>query len=147
MNRTAPQPIQQNPDIRFLGRMLGDVIRAYGGEKLFRQTEYIRAASVDRHRGVGGQVDTGLEALNLDDTVAFVRGFMLFSLLANLAEDRQSHAQDGSATLSEAVARLQAEGIGAEKIGELLGQSLIVPVLTAHPTEVRRKSMIDHKTA
>lgn len=145
MNRTAPQPIQQNPDIRFLGRMLGDVIRAYGGEKLFRQTEYIRAASVDRHRGVGGQVDTGLEALNLDDTVAFVRGFMLFSLLANLAEDRQSHAQDGSATLSEAVARLQAEGIGAEKIGELLGQSLIVPVLTAHPTEVRRKSMIDHK--
>lgn len=145
MNRTAPQPIQQNPDIRFLGRMLGDVIRAYGGEKLFRQTEYIRAASVDRHRGVGGQVDTGLEALNLDDTVAFVRGFMLFSLLANLAEDRQSHAQDGSATLSEAVARLQAEGIGAEKVGELLGQSLIVPVLTAHPTEVRRKSMIDHK--
>ncbi|MFN5822926.1 MAG: hypothetical protein ACK44T_02745, partial [Sphingomonadales bacterium] len=61
MNRTAPQSIQQNPDIRFLGKMLGDVIRAYGGEKLFRQTEYIRAASVDRHRGLGGPVDTGLE--------------------------------------------------------------------------------------
>ena len=145
MNRTAPQPIQQNPDIRFLGKMLGDVIRAYGGEKLFRQTEYIRAASVDRHRGVAGPVDTGLEALSLDDTVAFVRGFMLFSLLANLAEDRQGNPQEGSATLSEAVGRLQAEGISAEKVGELLGQSLIVPVLTAHPTEVRRKSMIDHK--
>ncbi len=59
MNRTAPQPIQQNPDIRFLGRMLGDVIRAYGGEKLFRQTEYIRAASVDRHRGVGARSTPG----------------------------------------------------------------------------------------
>lgn len=145
MNRTAPQPIQQNPDIRFLGKMLGDVIRAYGGEKLFRQTEYIRAASVDRHRGVEGAVDTGLEALSLDDTISFVRGFMLFSLLANLAEDRQSNLQEGGATLAEAVERLRAEGISAEQVGELLGQSLIVPVLTAHPTEVRRKSMIDHK--
>jgi phosphoenolpyruvate carboxylase len=145
MNRTAPQPIQQNPDIRFLGKMLGDVIRAYGGEKLFRQTEYIRAASVDQHRGVEGAVDTGLEALNLDDTIAFVRGFMLFSLLANLAEDRQSNLQEGGSTLAEAVERLRAEGISAEQVGELLGQSLIVPVLTAHPTEVRRKSMIDHK--
>ncbi|MEQ1551978.1 phosphoenolpyruvate carboxylase [Sphingorhabdus sp.] len=145
MNRTAPQPIQQNPDIRFLGKMLGDVIRAYGGEKLFRQTEYIRAASVDRHRGVEGAVDTGLEALSLDDTISFVRGFMLFSLLANLAEDRQSNLQEGGATLAEAVERLRAEGISADQVGELLGQSLIVPVLTAHPTEVRRKSMIDHK--
>ena len=145
MNRTTPQPIQQNPDIRFLGKMLGDVIRAYGGEKLFRQTEYIRAASVDRHRGVEGAVDTGLEALSLDDTISFVRGFMLFSLLANLAEDRQSNLQEGGASLAEAVERLRAEGISADQVGELLGQSLIVPVLTAHPTEVRRKSMIDHK--
>ncbi|MBK7163013.1 MAG: phosphoenolpyruvate carboxylase [Sphingomonadales bacterium] len=145
MNRTAPQPIQQNPDIKFLGKMLGDVIRAYGGEKLFRQTEYIRAASVDRHRGVEGAVDTGLEALSLDDTISFVRGFMLFSLLANLAEDRQSNLQEGGTTLAEAIERLRAEGIDAEQVGELLGQSLIVPVLTAHPTEVRRKSMIDHK--
>ncbi len=145
MNRTAPQPIQQNPDIRFLGKMLGDVIRAYGGEKLFRQTEYIRAASVDRHRGLGGPVDTGLEALNLDDTIAFVRGFMLFSLLANLAEDRQTNLKENGATLAEAVARLKAEGIEPSTVGQLLGESLIVPVLTAHPTEVRRKSMIDHK--
>jgi phosphoenolpyruvate carboxylase len=52
---------------------------------------------------------------------------------------------EGGATLAEAVERLQAEGISAQQVGELLGQSLIVPVLTAHPTEVRRKSMIDHK--
>ncbi len=145
MNHTAAHAIQQNPDIRFLGRMLGDVIRAYGGEKLFRQTEYIRAASVDRHRGVEGAVDTGLEALSLDDTIDFVRGFMLFSLLANLAEDRQANLKESGATLAEAVARLQAEGIDAAAVGDLLGNSLIVPVLTAHPTEVRRKSMIDHK--
>lgn len=140
-------PISQNPDIRYLGRILGDVIRAYGGEKLFRQTEYIRSASVDRHRGVAGadEIDTGLEALNLDDTLSFVRGFMLFSMLANLAEDRQGVAQETGATVAEAVARLREHGVSDTAIGDLLDQSLIVPVLTAHPTEVRRKSMIDHK--
>ncbi|RVT41762.1 phosphoenolpyruvate carboxylase [Sphingobium algorifonticola] len=140
-------PITQNPDIRFLGRLLGDVIRAYGGEKLYRQTEYIRSASVDRARGVAGAdlVDTGLDALSLDDTLAFVRGFMLFSMLANLAEDRQGITAEPGADLASAVAALEAHGIAKEAVLALLERALIVPVLTAHPTEVRRKSMIDHK--
>ena len=139
--------ISQNPDIRFLGKMLGDVIRAYGGEKLFRQTEYIRSTSVDRFRKVEGAEasDSGLGALSLDDTLHFVRGFMLFSLLANLAEDRQGLAHEDGATVAEACARLMAEGVALTDIREMLGHSLIVPVLTAHPTEVRRKSIIDHK--
>ena len=146
-DNTPPAPISQNPDIRYLGRILGDVIRAYGGEKLFRQTEYIRSASVDRHRGIAGAdaIDTGLEALSLDDTLAFVRGFMHFSMLANLAEDRQGVAQENGATVAEAVERLREHGVTDEAISDLLARSLIVPVLTAHPTEVRRKSMIDHK--
>ena len=148
MNKpTPPLSISQNPDIRLLGKMLGDVIRAYGGEKLFRQTEYIRSTSVDRFRGVAGadSNDRGLGALSLDDTLNFVRGFMLFSLLANLAEDRQGLAHEDGATVAEARARLNSEGVGDDAIFELLAHSLIVPVLTAHPTEVRRKSIIDHK--
>ncbi len=139
--------ISQNPDIRLLGKMLGDVIRAYGGEKLFRQTEYIRSSSVDRFRGIAGAdtSDRGLGALGLDDTLNFVRGFMLFSLLANLAEDRQGLAHEDGATFAEAYTRLKDQGIGDDRIIELLAGSLIVPVLTAHPTEVRRKSIIDHK--
>ncbi|MEY4269551.1 MAG: hypothetical protein RLZZ58_767 [Pseudomonadota bacterium] len=143
----ALPPITQNPDIRYLGRILGDVIRAYGGEKLYRQTEYIRSASVDRHRGVAGAeaIDPGLGALSLDDTVAFVRGFMLFSMLANLAEDRQGVAAEPGASVAEAVARLASEGIDADAVRALLAHALVAPVLTAHPTEVRRKSMLDHK--
>ena len=139
--------ISQNPDVRLLGKMLGDVIRAYGGEKLFRQTEYIRSTSVDRFRGVegAGESDRGLGALNLDDTLNFVRGFMLFSLLANLAEDRQGLAHEEGATVEEAFARLKNEGISPDALLAMLSNSLIVPVLTAHPTEVRRKSIIDHK--
>ena len=73
----ASLAIANNPDVRFLGRLLGDVIRAYGGEELFKRIEYIRATSVDRHRGVAGAgaIDSGLDRLSLDETLDFVRGF------------------------------------------------------------------------
>jgi phosphoenolpyruvate carboxylase len=142
-------PIAQNPDIRFLGKQLGDVIRAYGGEALFRRIEYIRSTSVDRHRGIAEAeaIEGGLGALTLDDTLAFVRGFMLFSMLANLAEDRQGIAAEPGADLAAAIEQLGKDGIDREAVLALLDQALIVPVLTAHPTEVRRKSMIDHRNA
>ncbi len=144
---TTLPPITNNPDIRFLGRLLGDVIRTYGGEALFKRIEHIRSTSVDRHRGVAGAdtIDLGLDSLSLDDTIAFVRGFMLFSMLANLAEDRQGIAAEPGADVATAIEKLAAEGIGRDAVRALLDQALIAPVLTAHPTEVRRKSMIDHK--
>ncbi len=143
----ATLAITNNPDIRFLGRLLGDVIRAYGGEELFKRIEYIRATSVDRHRGVAGagKIDSGLDRLSLDETLDFVRGFMLFSMLANLAEDRQGVATEKDADVAAALERLARSGIGREPVMALLDHALVSPVLTAHPTEVRRKSMIDHK--
>lgn len=139
--------VRQNPDIKYLGKLLGDVIRSYGGEELYRRTEYIRSTSVDRHRGLADAdaIDPGLDALSLDETTAFVRGFMLFSLLANLAEDRQGVAAEEGASVAEAVKKLANEGVDKKAILALLDDALIAPVLTAHPTEVRRKSMIDHK--
>jgi len=139
--------VEQNPDIRFLGRILGDVIRRFGGDTLFRRIEYIRSTSVDRYRGLisGDAVDPGLAALSQDEALDFVRGFMLFSMLANLAEDRQSESAEPDATLAEALEILKGEGVGEEQVAALLDDGLIMPVLTAHPTEVRRKSMIDHK--
>ncbi|HEY4366174.1 MAG TPA: phosphoenolpyruvate carboxylase [Steroidobacteraceae bacterium] len=143
----AVRPISQNADVRYLGKLLGDVIRAYGGDALFQRIEYIRATSVDRYRGVAGAatLDRGLDALSLDDTLAFVRGFMLFSMLANLAEDRQAAAAASEDDMASAMERLTAAGIGAERAAALLDTALIVPVLTAHPTEVMRKSMLDHR--
>ncbi|WP_026046813.1 phosphoenolpyruvate carboxylase [Sphingomonas sp. PAMC 26621] len=139
--------ITNNPDIRFLGKLLGDVIRAYGGDALYERTEAIRTASVERHRGAGEQdgVDLELDRLDLDETLDFVRGFMLFSMLANLAEDRQGVTADGGADLASALDRLAQEGIDKPQAIALLQNALLAPVLTAHPTEVRRKSMIDHR--
>lgn len=144
---TDRQPPIQNPDIRFLGALLGDVIRRHGGEPLFRRIEYIRAASVDRARGLASAdaVDSGLGALTLDDTLAFVRSFGLFSMLANLAEDRQGVAAEREADVAHALTRLADEGIDQARARALLSHALVVPVLTAHPTEVRRKSVIDHR--
>jgi len=139
--------VEQNPDIRFLGRILGDVIRQYGGDTLFRRIEYIRSTSVDRYRGVitDEAVDPGLSALTQDEALDFVRGFMLFSMLANLAEDRQGGATELGDNLAEAIEILEKQEIEPAKVAELLNHALIMPVLTAHPTEVRRKSMIDHR--
>ncbi len=144
---SSQPPITQNPDIRYLGRLLGNVIRSYGGELLYKRTEYIRAASVDRARGVAGAdaADTGLDALTLDDTIAFTRGFMLFSMLANLAEDRQGMGNEPEAELVRTLERLEAHGVARDDVTALLNTALVSPVLTAHPTEVRRKSMIDHR--
>ena len=142
------QPITQNPDIRFLGRLLGDVIREQGGEALYARIEAIRAASVDRHRGAAADApDGGLAALGLDDTLAFARGFMLFSLLANLAEDRAGAGMQGEAgaDVAHVLADLAQAGVGADAVTATLSRALVMPVLTAHPTEVRRKSMIDHQ--
>jgi phosphoenolpyruvate carboxylase len=141
--------MKQNPDIKFLGRVLGDVIRTYAGEEVFRRIEYIRAASVDRHRGGAepGAIDLGLGALDLDETLSFVRSFMLFSMLANLAEDRQGVINEPGGDVAQAVAELEARGIGRERALALAEKALIAPVLTAHPTEVRRKSLIDHRNS
>jgi phosphoenolpyruvate carboxylase len=141
------QPLTQNADVRFLGKLLGDVIRAHGGDALFQRIEAIRAASVDRYRGISNPrgLTSGLDALSLDETIAFARSFMLFSMLANLAEDRQGVTAEKESTLASTLQYLKSQGIHAKEASDLLDQALIVPVLTAHPTEVMRKSMIDHR--
>ena len=155
-------------DVRYLGRLLGDAIRAFDGQSLFDQTEAIRRASVEAHRAPGPERDADLaarlNALGLEDMLDFVRGFLCFSLLSNLAEDRQARrnaAEEGEAnrpdaiapdtippdTISKAIAALAEKGIGPAEIAAALENALIAPVLTAHPTEVRRKSVIDRENA
>src|ERR1700733_2989876 len=138
--------VAQNADVRFLGKLLGDVIRSYGGRALLERIKAFRAASVDRFRGIANPrgLAAGWESLSLDETVAFVRSFMLFSMLANLAEDRQGAAAEKDSTLGSAPAFLEAQGGTREQAATLLDRALITTVLTAHPTEVMRKSMLDN---
>ncbi len=143
-------------DIRLLGRILGDVIREQEGQDAYDQIEAIRKLSVAFRRDADTEADKALKkllkALSGERSVSVIRAFTYFSHLANLAEDRHhirrravheraGDTQEGS--IEVAVARCRWAGIAPKAISSMLAQSYVSPVLTAHPTEVQRKSILD----
>jgi phosphoenolpyruvate carboxylase len=145
-------PDQLRATIRFLGRVLGDVIRAEDGQAVFDQIEEIRRASVAFHREgtpkAAQVMAERLEGLSLPDTVRFAHSFACFLQITNIAEDeiqrRRGRAGDARPdTLAGALRSLAADGVGTDAVVELLRHALIAPVITAHPSEVRRKSVLD----
>ncbi len=147
-------------DIRLLGRILGDVIREQEGVTAFELIEQIRMLSVAFRRDADTAADKTLKkllkTLSSDQTVSVIRAFTYFSHLANLAEDRHhirrrafheraGKSQEGS--IEMALERLRHAGISAKTIADTLATSFVSPVLTAHPTEVQRKSILDAERA
>lgn len=143
-------------DIRLLGRILGDVIREQEGVEAYELVERIRKLSVAFRRDADHEADKALKhllkSLSGDQTVSVIRAFTYFSHLANLAEDRhhirrrQVHERAGDTqegSIEVALARLRWAGIGARAVAQTLAHSYLSPVLTAHPTEVQRKSILD----
>ncbi|HEY8002732.1 MAG TPA: phosphoenolpyruvate carboxylase, partial [Phenylobacterium sp.] len=145
-------PDQLRATVRFLGRVLGDVIRAEDGEAVFSQIEEIRQASVTFHREgtpkAAKAMTQRLEGLSLPDTVRFAHSFACFLQITNIAEDQiqRQRGRGGDSrpdTLAGAIRTLKAEGVSLEAVIGLLQHALIAPVITAHPSEVRRKSVLD----
>ncbi|MEO8102927.1 MAG: phosphoenolpyruvate carboxylase [Betaproteobacteria bacterium] len=147
-------------EIQFLGRLLGDVIRAANGETIFNRIEHIRklAVALRRHGGTDiaalkMQLDHELDGLSIEQTLSVVRAFSHFSLLANIAEDRHQnrrrriHRLAGSppqtGSLRHALETLTAQRVPPGDIRSWLSGVLVSPVLTAHPTEVQRKTVLD----
>ena len=147
-------------DIRLLGRILGNVIREQEGTPAFELIERVRQLSVayrlKSDSQAGRALDRLLKNLSGDQTVSVIRAFSYFSHLANIAEDRhhvrrrdhhdsQGHLQEGS--LAMTFERLAKAGIRAADVAATLAHAHISPVLTAHPTEVQRKSILDAERA
>lgn len=143
-------------DIRLLGRILGDVIREQEGVDAYELVEQVRKLSVAFRRDADQEADRALKkllkSLSGDQTVSVIRAFTYFSHLANLAEDRHhirrravheraGDTQEGS--IEVALSRLRWAGIAPKTIAQTLASSYVAPVLTAHPTEVQRKSILD----
>jgi phosphoenolpyruvate carboxylase len=142
--------------VRYLGRVLGDVIRGQDGEALFERIEAIRKASVAFHRDgtpeAAGLMAERLAALELSDMARFAHSFTCFLQITNIAEDqihrRQSRQGDRQPdTLAGALRVLQADGVDPAAVRRLLEGALVAPVITAHPSEVRRKSVLDRQGA
>ena len=143
-------------DIRLLGRLLGDVIRENEGDEVFETVEAIRQLSVavrlEKDLRAGRKLDALLGKLSDNTAACVIRAFSYFSFLANIAEDRHTarrretrELEQGPdpTTLASTLKRLEAAGVSAKKIAALLQHAFISPVLTAHPTEVQRRSILD----
>ncbi|GAB9150681.1 phosphoenolpyruvate carboxylase [Bradyrhizobium diazoefficiens] len=145
-------------DIRLLGRILGDTVRDHEGADLFDLVERIRQTSIRFHRDedrlARRELEQILDSMSTSETVRIVRAFSYFSHLANIAEDqnniRQMRARTaakigGSGVLADTLAHAKAAGIGPDALRNFFKTALVSPVLTAHPTEVRRKSTMDRE--
>jgi phosphoenolpyruvate carboxylase len=146
-------------DIRLLGRILGDTVREQSGEAVFDTVEHIRQNSVrfrrDEDVTARRDLEATLNSLPPTEALQIIRAFGFFSHLANIAEDqhhiRRTRAHQLTAstpregTMTHALARAREAGIPPARLRAFFASAMVVPVLTAHPTEVRRKSMIDRE--
>jgi phosphoenolpyruvate carboxylase len=144
-------------DIRLLGRILGDTVRDQEGADVFDLVERIRQTSIRFHRDedkpARRELELILDSMATSQTVRIVRAFSYFSHLANIAEDqnniRQLRARAAAGgtqgTLALTLSHARAAGIGAADLRKFFATALVSPVLTAHPTEVRRKSTFDRE--
>ena len=157
----APKATKQNAtlrqDIRLLGKTLGDVIRECDGKSVYEIVEKLRRTAVKYRREGNVRDSRALERaigrLGDKDASSVARAFSYFLQLSNIAEDRdqnrrqRTHELQASepmrGSLQHALDALQDKGISRQKIRAYLQQACIVPVLTAHPTEVQRKSTLD----
>ena len=146
-------------DIRLLGRILGDTVRSYEGSATFDAIERIRQTALRFHRDVDESARHELESMIRDlengEATRIVRAFGYFSHLANIAEDQhhirrtRAHAIAGAppreGTMAVALSRARDAGVSRARLQAFFDSALCSPVLTAHPTEIRRRSSIDRE--
>jgi phosphoenolpyruvate carboxylase len=163
----TPTPMTQDKDaplredIRLLGRLLGDTVRDQQGAAVFDLIERIRRNSVRFRRdddiAARRELEDMLDALSREQTIQVVRAFSYFSHLANIAEDQhhirrsRAHLIAGSAPREGSMAHALAHAFDnritdAAGLCAFLENALVSPVLTAHPTEVQRKSILNCET-
>jgi phosphoenolpyruvate carboxylase len=146
-------------DIRLLGRILGETLRVQEGEAVFDLVEHIRRSGVQFHRdadeGARQELQSTMSRLPTERAIRIIRAFAQFSHLANLAEDQHhirrtrayvmAKAAPRPGTMAYALGRAREAGVSREQLAAFFEDALCSPVLTAHPTEIRRKSTIDRE--
>lgn len=144
-------------DLLLLARLLNDTLLEQEGQDTFQTITLIRSLAerfvLEKDPTARHELEQQLNELSHDNTIALVRAFSYFSHLSNIAEDlhhnrrRRAHRITGSApqkgSLAYAMSHLQQKGVGRAQLEALFKHSVVSPVLTAHPTEVQRKSVLD----
>lgn len=142
-------------DIRFLGRILGEVIAEQEGQDVYELVERARLTSFDIAKG-NAEMDSLVrvfDGITPAKATPIARAFSHFALLANLAEDlhdeelREQALDAGDtppdSTLDATWLKLNEGNVGVEAVADVLRNAEVAPVLTAHPTETRRRTVFD----
>jgi phosphoenolpyruvate carboxylase len=154
--RPEDRPLHE--DMRYLAGVLGRVVERLQGSEAFRAVEKLRTLSRDRRRGDAEaptleRMLAEVDALPIEIAAPVARAFTLFFFLINTAEQvhrvrrRRSYEQGDTTTpqpggLGWAFQELRARGHGAAEVREVLSELEVRPVLTAHPTEATRRTLL-----
>jgi phosphoenolpyruvate carboxylase len=156
MTDQLARPDSPDDDIRLLGRVLGEVVAEQSGADAFERVERVRQLAIDLRRSnnpAHHELADELTDVPIEMALHIIRSFSWFSLLANIAQDvhqtrrRRHHRGVGSppqeGTIARALTAAQGSGATPADIVALLQRVEVSPVFTAHPTEVRRKTILD----
>jgi phosphoenolpyruvate carboxylase len=153
VGREATEPMRE--DIRLLGAILGDTVRDQNGEAVFDLVERARVESFRVRRSEIDRAELArmFDGIEARKAIPVIRAFTHFALLANVAEDihrerrRAVHVAAGEppqkSSLAAAYAKLDAAQLDSATIAKALEGALVAPVITAHPTETRRRTVFD----
>jgi phosphoenolpyruvate carboxylase len=153
VGREATEPMRE--DIRLLGRILGDTVREQNGEQVFNLVERARVESfrVRRSEIDRAELAAMFDGIDVHQAIPVIRAFTHFALLANVAEDihrerrRAVHIQAGEpaqdSSLAATYRKLDSADLDPAAVADALAGALVSPVITAHPTETRRRTIFD----
>ncbi|MBP1821210.1 phosphoenolpyruvate carboxylase [Mycobacterium sp. OAE908] len=153
VGREATEPMRE--DIRLLGTILGDTVREQNGEEVFDLVERARVESFRVRRSEIDRAELArmFDGIDIHQAIPVIRAFSHFALLANVAEDihrerrRAIHLAAGeppqNSTLAATYLKLDSAELDSATVAEALSGALISPVITAHPTETRRRTVFD----
>ncbi|AQA05659.1 phosphoenolpyruvate carboxylase [Mycobacterium sp. MS1601] len=153
VGREATEPMRE--DIRLLGAMLGDTVREQNGDEIFDLVERARVESFRVRRSEIDRAELAklFDGIDAAKAIPVIRAFTHFALLANVAEDihrerrRSVHVAAGeppqASSLAATYLKLDAADLDAGTVADALTGALVSPVITAHPTETRRRTIFD----
>ncbi|MET0756777.1 MAG: phosphoenolpyruvate carboxylase [Mycobacterium sp.] len=153
VGREATEPMRE--DIRLLGAILGDTVREQNGEAVFDLVERARVESfrVRRSEIDRAELASMFDGIDIHQAIPVIRAFTHFALLANVAEDihrerrRAVHVAAGEppqdSSLAATYLKLDSAELDSATVADALTGALVSPVITAHPTETRRRTVFD----
>ncbi len=151
VGREATEPMRA--DIRLLGTILGDTVREQNGDEVFDLVERARVESFRvRHSEIDrAEMSAMFDGIDIHLAIPIIRAFSHFALLANVAEDihrerrRGIHVEAGEppqdSSLAATYAKLDLAELDSATVADALKGALVSPVITAHPTETRRRTV------